>query len=120
MAFIVFVCFFFADHTKHLPPTSYAPNLYQDLPPIGDRKADDSSSHYHSSFDLFSAKLGLMLPDSAPDPGMELPDTAPEPDVQPSKCIHTHLYIHFVQHNSKITEINFVHLQLNRLILAWK
>lgn len=86
-------CFhLYADVSKHLPATSYAPNLYQDLPPIGDRRSDDSSSHYHSGFDLFSAKLGLLLPDPAPDPGLQLSDIAPEIDVQPSKLIHIRFY----------------------------
>lgn len=75
-----------AELAKHLQPASYAPSLYQDLPPIGDQKADEASAHmYHNNIDLFSSKFGMMLPDPAPDPGIQLPDAAPEPDVQPSK-----------------------------------
>lgn len=113
--FDCFHCFYFrwcVDHAKHLPPTSYAPSLYQDLPPIGDRKDDEYTSHYHSGFDLFSAKLGLLLPDSAPDPGVQLP----EPDVQPSKCcFHSGSFVYNLLANNVyswraiFTEIIFVY-----------
>lgn len=103
-----------------MQPASYAPSLYQDLPPIGDQKADDANAHmYHNNMDLFSSKFGMMLPDPAPDPGIQLPDAAPEPDVQPSK--HT-IKIGDVSDQSPLNfhESVSVHFQRNRLIRAWK
>lgn len=62
-------------------PTSFMPHLYQDLPPIGNKftnKSNDSNSANpgHGNLDLdistsmipsFGSKLGLLLPDPAPD-----------------------------------------------------
>lgn len=77
-----------ADMTKHLNPSSFIPHLYQDLPPIGskfgDRPNDGNigSNSGHSSLDVnisasvvpsFGSKLGLLLPDPAPE-------VAPNPD----------------------------------------
>lgn len=70
------------DMTKHMMPTSFMPHLYQDLPPIGNKfaaKLNDSNSTTnpgHGNLDLdistsmipsFGSKLGLLLPDPAPD-----------------------------------------------------
>lgn len=99
-AFYLFLCiklnfygFFFCvkiDVAKHLNPSSFIPHLYQDLPPIGNNYKlggkpgdgisgssighDDSSS---SVIPSFGSKLGLLLPDPAPD-------VAPNPDALPS------------------------------------
>lgn len=63
-------------------PTSFIPHLYQDLPPIGNKfvnKSSDGTSPSnpgHGNLDLdistsmipsFGSKLGLLLPDPAPD-----------------------------------------------------
>lgn len=63
-------------------PASFMPHLYQDLPPIGNKLANRSTegnANAHSgpsSMDLnistsmipsFGSKLGLLLPDPAPD-----------------------------------------------------
>lgn len=62
-------------------PTSFMPHLYQDLPPIGNKfssKSNDSNAANpgHGNLDLdistsmipsFGSKLGLLLPDPAPD-----------------------------------------------------
>ncbi|XP_031622233.1 nuclear inhibitor of protein phosphatase 1 [Contarinia nasturtii] len=77
-----------ADMTKHLNPTSFIPHLYQDLPPIGSKFGDKlndgsiGSNSGHGSLDVnispsvvpsFGSKLGLLLPDPAPE-------VAPNPD----------------------------------------
>lgn len=67
-------------------PTSFIPHLYQDLPPIGNKLigkgGNNATGTAHSNIDLdistsmipsFGSKLGLLLPDPAPD-------VAPNPD----------------------------------------
>lgn len=65
-------------------PTSFMPHLYQDLPPIGKKSNDDNSTTNSGPDGLglnisttmipsFGSKLGLLLPDPAPD-------VAPNPD----------------------------------------
>lgn len=78
-------------------PGSFMPHLYQDLPPIGSKSAKGegiTSAHSgHSSVDLnistsmipsFGSKLGLLLPDPAPD-------VAPNPDKLLSTTTNTQL-----------------------------
>lgn len=89
----------FIDMSKHMMPASFMPHLYQDLPPIGNKLANRStdgnaSTHPgHSSADLnistsmipsFGSKLGLLLPDPAPD-------VAPNPDKLLSATTNTQL-----------------------------
>lgn len=90
--FNLFFCLSFVlDLAKHLTPTSFVPHLYQDLPPVGGRKDDNNPQSQHNTLDLtlsltpFGSKLGILLPDPAPEPGIKLHDTAPEPDMQSSK-----------------------------------
>lgn len=89
----------FIDMSKHMMPASFMPHLYQDLPPIGNKLANRSSDGNasihpgHSSADLnistsmipsFGSKLGLLLPDPAPD-------VAPNPDKLLSAATNTQL-----------------------------
>lgn len=64
-----------SDLAKHLNPSSFMPHLYQDLPPT---KSHDSATSHSSQNNLdldistsmvpsFGSKLGLLLPDPAPD-----------------------------------------------------
>lgn len=73
--------FFVSDVTKHMMPTSFMPHLYQDLPPIG-KKSNENNTTNSDGLGLnisttmipsFGSKLGLLLPDPAPD-------VAPNPD----------------------------------------
>lgn len=73
--------FYHIDVAKHLNPTSFIPHLYQDLPPIGSKNDSNASNSGHADLDIstsmiptFGSKLGLMLPDPAPD-------VAPNPDI---------------------------------------
>lgn len=85
------------DMSKHMMPGSFMPHLYQDLPPIGNkanRSTDGNPSAHpgpHSSADLhistsmipsFGSKLGLLLPDPAPD-------VAPNPEKLLSTAANT-------------------------------
>lgn len=79
-------------------PASFMPHLYQDLPPIGNKLANRADGNInahlgHSSVDLnistsmipsFGSKLGLLLPDPAPD-------VAPNPDKILSTTTNTQL-----------------------------
>lgn len=86
-----------SDISKHMMPGSFMPHLYQDLPPIGNKlKAEGNASAHsgsHSSTDLhistsmipsFGSKLGLLLPDPAPD-------VAPNPEKMMSTAANTQL-----------------------------
>lgn len=84
-----------SDIAKHLHPTSFMPHLYQDLPPlIGDGSIGGhssmgkiNSSNIGGTMDVevtpvspvFGSKLGLLLPNPAPDvdPTAETNSTAP-------------------------------------------
>lgn len=75
------------DLSKHLNPGSFIPHLYQDLPPIGSKiggKPGDDSNDINtghggldnlniSTIPSFGSKLGLLLPNPAPD-------VSPHPD----------------------------------------
>lgn len=79
------------DVTKHLNPSSFIPHLYQDLPPIGN-KISGKNEDYHetgsgldvnvSSIPTFASKLGLPLPNPAPE-------VSPQPDQIHSTSITT-------------------------------
>lgn len=83
-----------SDLAKHLNPSSFIPHLYQDLPPIGNKltgKAGDSHGGSSLGHDLdiapsvipsFGSKLGLLLPDPAPD-------VAPTPETLPAATTTT-------------------------------
>lgn len=73
--------------SKHLNPGSFIPHLYQDLPPIGSKiggKPGDDINDINtghggldnlniSTIPSFGSKLGLLLPNPAPD-------VSPHPD----------------------------------------
>lgn len=93
---LLFSSFLFCklDLSKHLNPSSFIPHLYQDLPPIGNKltgKSVDSHSGSSLGHDLdiapsvipsFGSKLGLLLPDPAPD-------VAPNPETLPTATTTT-------------------------------
>lgn len=70
-----------SDIAKHLNPTSFMHNLYQDLPPIGTKfpgkslgDENNETNAGHTNLDLnistipsFGSKLGLLLPNPAPE-----------------------------------------------------
>lgn len=57
--------------SKHLNPSSFMPQLYQDLPPLSDHSADGSagkgSQVSSPTSPTIGTKLGLLLPNPAPD-----------------------------------------------------
>lgn len=75
-------------------PTSFIPHLYQDLPPLGN-KISGKNEDYHetgsghsglemnvSSIPTFASKLGLPLPNPAPE-------VSPQPEQMHSALITT-------------------------------
>lgn len=92
-------------------PGSFMPHLYQDLPPIGNkltnRSIEGNAHPGHSSVDLnistsmipsFGSKLGLLLPDPAPD-------VAPNPDkILSTAATNTQLGVAQTSMQSKLIE----------------
>lgn len=94
--------------TKHLNPSSFIPHLYQDLPPIGNKLpgklGDIHGPHLSHDVDIspsvipsFGSKLGLLLPDPAPDVApnpeqLSSATTAPFGVSQQSKYQITYLF----------------------------
>lgn len=96
-------------------PTSFMSHLYQDLPPVG-KKSTDMNSTANSGpggLDLnitttmipsFGSKLGLLLPDPAPD-------VAPNPDSILNNAPSTQLGV--AQASKYYLKLNVMALYLN-------
>lgn len=75
-----------SDMNKHLSPNSFMPQLYQGLPPVNHSHNDPSSSKddSHSIHDPMSptlgSKLGLLLPNPAPE-------VTPNSEAEPTPVI---------------------------------
>lgn len=77
--------------SKHLNPSSFMPQLYQDLPPLSDHSADGSMSkaaqaHFDanvasSTAPAIGTKLGLLLPNPAPEVTPNQTEATPGPTV---------------------------------------